>query len=79
MGKVEQPKEVFKEPPPGWRWEGDWEVKPDESIVSEPDEGRDEWTEDVFENQTRRPLSHWPDKEESGSFWTDIVSIVLKT
>lgn len=78
MGKVKQPKEVFEPLPPGWSWDGVWEIKPDESIMFEPDEGRDEWTEEVYENQTRHPLSNWPDDSEveSVSFWTDVVSEV---
>lgn len=72
-GKIKQPREAFDPPPSGWRWDGNWEIKPELSIAFEPDEGLDEWTEDVFENQTRYPLSNWPD--ESTSFWTDIVSL----
>ena len=74
-GKIRQPREDFDPPPSGWRWDGDWEVKPELSIAFEPDEGLDEWTEDIYENQTRYPLSNWPD--ESTSFWTDIVSRCL--
>ena len=47
-------------------------MSPELSIAFEPDEGLDEWTEDVFENQLRFPLSHWP--SETDSYWTDVVS-----
>ena len=74
-GKIKQPQEDFDPPPPGWAWDSDWTVSPELSIAFEPDEGLDEWTEDVFENQLRIPLSHWP--AEKGSFWTDVVSYWL--
>lgn len=70
-GKVELRKEAFDPPPEGWRWEGDWIVQPEQNIEFEPEEGRDEWTEEIFENQTRHPLSPWPDEETY--FLTDIV------
>ncbi|XP_064383023.1 myoferlin-like isoform X2 [Halichondria panicea] len=69
-GKIKQPKEQFETPPPGWAWDGDWTVSPELSIAFEPDEGLDEWMEDIFENQLRLPLSHWP--VESESYWTDV-------
>ena len=74
-GKIKQPKEQFETPPPGWAWDGDWTVSPELSIAFEPDEGLDEWMEDIFENQLRLPLSHWP--VESESYWTDVVSVSL--
>ena len=36
------------------------------------DDGRDEWQEEVYENQARYPLSGWPGEEKS--YWTNIVS-----
>lgn len=76
-GKIKQPKEQFETPPPGWAWDGDWTVSPELSIAFEPDEGLDEWMEDIFENQLRLPLSHWP--VESESYWTDVVSVSRDT
>ena len=35
------------------------------------DESRDEWMEEIYENQARYPLSSWPD--ESKSYWTNVV------
>ena len=69
---MKQPKEAFEPAPPGWRWEGDWMKSPELSIAFEPDEGLDEWTEDIFEYQLRYPLGHWP--ESSDSYWADVVS-----
>ena len=71
-GKIRQPKEAFDPPPLGWRWDGDWEIRPDLSVAFEPDKGFDEWTEEIFENQNRHHLTNWSD--ESISFWTDSVS-----
>lgn len=72
-GKIRQPQEAFEPPPAGWKWHGGWEKSPELSIAFEPDEGLDEWTEDVYENQSRYPLANWPD--QTLSFWTDIVSL----
>ena len=44
------------------------------SLAYEPDEGLDEWLEDVFETQTRLPLSNWPTGIEH-SYWSDVVSL----
>lgn len=71
-GKINQPREAFEPAPPGWRWEGNWSKSPELSIAFEPDEGLDEWTEDIFENQLRFPLANWP--AEKDSYWTDVVS-----
>ncbi len=74
-GKIKQPREAFEPVPPGWRWEGNWFIRPDElSMAFEPDEGLDEWAEDVFENQLRDPLCNWPPEEKSR--WTDVVSLI---
>ncbi len=73
-GKIKQPKEAFESVPPGWRWEGAWFISPELSTAFEPDEGLDEWAEDVFENQLRAPLCNWPPEEQS--WWTDVVSLI---
>ena len=75
-GKLKQPREAFDPPPPGWDWDSDWEIKPEQSIDFEPEQGRNEWTEEIFENQSRQPLSYWPD--ETSSFWTDAVIIIYR-
>ena len=72
-GKVKQPKESFDPPPRGWKWASDWQVKPEQSITFEPEDGHENWVEEVFENQTRSPLSNWPGG--AASFWTDSVNL----
>ena len=72
-GKINQATERFEPPPPGWAWSGKWTVSPELSISYEPDDGLNEWTEDVFEHQTRRPFSNWP-IDMSNSSWFDVVS-----
>ena len=70
-GKIKQPREDFEPPPPGWRWEGDWTVSPELSIAFEPDEGLDEWTEDIFENQLRdsRSVTGRQRRTPTGPMW----------
>jgi hypothetical protein len=72
-GKIEQPKVAFEPPPDGWVWDGDWKIKPELSVAFEPDEGLNEWTEDVYEHQMRRPFSGWP-ADSSHSSWFTVVS-----
>ena len=75
-GKIRQPIEDFDPPPAGWRWDGNWEVRPELSMAFEPDEGLDEWQEDIFEHQTRKPFSGWP-QDIAKSSWYDVVSYVV--
>ena len=74
-GNIKQPREAFDPPPPGWRWEGEWEVQPVQGMDVEADDGLHEYTEEVFENQTRDRLSNCSNK--SAHFWTDIVSDIM--
>ena len=74
-GKIKQPKEAFDPPPAGWTWYGDWFLQPELSTMYDQDDNRDEWQEEVYENQARYPLSSWPDG--SKSYWTNVVCSVL--
>ena len=76
MGKIELQKKDFV-PPPGWHWETPndddaWMIKPELSANSEPDDGHDEWLEEVFECQSRRAFRNWP-SHMSKSTWIDSV------
>ena len=74
-GKIKQPKEAFEPPPPGWTWYGDWFLQPELSTMYNLDDNRDEWQEEVYENQARYPLSSWPEGHKS--YWTNVVRLIL--
>lgn len=44
------------------------------STMFDVDEKRDEWQEEIYENQARYPLSSWPD--ESKSYWNNVVGCI---
>lgn len=44
------------------------------STMFDVDEKRDEWQEEIYENQARYPLSSWPD--ESKSYWNNVVCCI---
>lgn len=58
QGKVKLPKESF-EPPPGWRWDGDWYVNPELSMMYDKDSGHKTFIDDVYECQVRLPGTQW--------------------
>ncbi|THD28228.1 Myoferlin [Fasciola hepatica] len=58
QGKKELKKESFV-PPPGWRWDGDWFVHPDVSILYHKDTNQTSFVEDVYVNQSRTPNGNW--------------------
>lgn len=66
-GKVKLKKDSFI-PPPGWHWEGEWEKKPEISLLYDKDAGHRTYTEDVYEVQARLPAGNWP----ASTWWTDI-------
>ena len=72
-GKIRQPLEEFEPPPDGWVWSSEWEISPELSIAFDQDEGRNEWQEDLFEHQNRKPFGGWP-SDMTKSTWYDVVS-----
>ena len=74
-GKIRQPQEEFEPPPDGWVWSSPWEISPELSIAFDEDEGRNEWQEDLFEHQNRKPFGGWP-SDMTKSSWYDVVSLV---
>ena len=44
------------------------------SSTYDPEQGLDEYTDEVYENQTRQFFSNWP--EAKNCIWTDFVSLV---
>ncbi|CDS40655.1 myoferlin [Echinococcus multilocularis] len=57
-GHLETPKENFI-PPVGWKWEGDWYISPEFSLMFKKDTGATSFLEDVFYNEKRTPISGW--------------------
>ncbi|XP_072293204.1 myoferlin-like isoform X1 [Eucyclogobius newberryi] len=57
-GKVKLKQERFL-PPVGWEWVDDWFVDPERCLLTEADAGHTEFTDEVFENETRFPGGEW--------------------
>ncbi|KAK7901768.1 hypothetical protein WMY93_018537 [Mugilogobius chulae] len=57
-GKVKLKQERFL-PPVGWEWEEDWFVDPERCLLTEADAGHTQFTDEVFENETRFPGGEW--------------------
>lgn len=57
-GKVKLKQERFL-PPRGWEWEEDWFVDPERCLLTEADAGHTEFTEEIFQNETRFPGGEW--------------------
>uniref|UniRef100_A0A8C3XEQ5 Myoferlin n=1 Tax=Cyanoderma ruficeps TaxID=181631 RepID=A0A8C3XEQ5_9PASS len=67
-GKIKLKREYFL-PPKGWDWEGEWMVDPERSLLTEADAGHTEFTDEVYENESRYPGGEWKASEES---FTDV-------
>uniref|UniRef100_A0A672V9D5 Myoferlin n=1 Tax=Strigops habroptila TaxID=2489341 RepID=A0A672V9D5_STRHB len=67
-GKIKLKREYFL-PPKGWEWEGEWMVDPERSLLTEADAGHTEFTDEVYENESRYPGGEWKAAEES---YTDV-------
>uniref|UniRef100_A0A7N6BWV6 C2 domain-containing protein n=1 Tax=Anabas testudineus TaxID=64144 RepID=A0A7N6BWV6_ANATE len=67
-GKVKLKQERFM-PPRGWEWEGDWFVDPERCLLTEADAGHTEFTDEVFQNETRFPGGEWKPAAEP---YTDV-------
>ncbi|XP_065176222.1 myoferlin-like isoform X2 [Sycon ciliatum] len=46
-------------PPEGWNWNGDWFLNPELSAPVNPDSGKSEYMEDIFEYQQRIAGTQW--------------------
>ncbi|XP_025096654.1 myoferlin-like isoform X4 [Pomacea canaliculata] len=59
QGKMELPKEQFV-PPPGWRWDSEWYVSPELSMLYDKDAGHNVFVEDLYECHSRNiPGGTW--------------------
>ncbi|XP_070833559.1 myoferlin isoform X2 [Chaetodon trifascialis] len=67
-GKVKLKQERFL-PPRGWEWEEDWFVDPERCLLTEADAGHTEFTDEVFQNETRFPGGEWKQAAEP---YTDV-------
>uniref|UniRef100_A0A8B9G3E4 Myoferlin n=1 Tax=Amazona collaria TaxID=241587 RepID=A0A8B9G3E4_9PSIT len=67
-GKIKLKREYFL-PPKGWEWEGEWVVDPERSLLTEADAGHTEFTDEVYENESRYPGGEWKAAEEN---YTDV-------
>ncbi|XP_034158677.2 myoferlin [Pangasianodon hypophthalmus] len=67
-GKVKLKQECFL-PPRGWEWEGDWYVDPENCLLTEADAGHTEFTDEVYENESRFPGGEWKPATEN---YTDV-------
>ncbi|XP_071371948.1 myoferlin isoform X1 [Centroberyx affinis] len=67
-GKVKLKQERFM-PPRGWEWEDDWFVDPERCLLTEADAGHTEFTDEVFQNETRFPGGEWKPATEP---YTDV-------
>uniref|UniRef100_A0A8C2BAL1 Myoferlin like n=1 Tax=Cyprinus carpio TaxID=7962 RepID=A0A8C2BAL1_CYPCA len=62
-GKVKLKQERFM-PPRSWEWEGDWFIDPERSLLTEADAGHSEFTDEVYQNETRFPGGEWKPADE---------------
>uniref|UniRef100_A0A8C5BS85 Myoferlin like n=1 Tax=Gadus morhua TaxID=8049 RepID=A0A8C5BS85_GADMO len=67
-GKVKLKQERFM-PPRDWDWEGDWFFEPERCLLTEADAGHTEFTDEVFQNETRFPGGEWAPASEP---YTDV-------
>uniref|UniRef100_A0A3Q0SXZ4 Myoferlin n=1 Tax=Amphilophus citrinellus TaxID=61819 RepID=A0A3Q0SXZ4_AMPCI len=67
-GKVKLKQERFL-PPRGWEWEGNWFFDPERCLLTEADAGHTEFTDEVFQNETRFPGGEWKPAAEP---YTDV-------
>ncbi|XP_058399534.1 myoferlin isoform X4 [Diceros bicornis minor] len=63
-GKIKLKREFFL-PPKGWEWEGDWIVDPERSLLTEADAGHTEFTDEVYQNESRYPGGEWKVAEDT--------------
>ncbi|XP_061078522.1 myoferlin-like isoform X1 [Conger conger] len=67
-GKLKLKQEYFL-PPSGWEWDSGWFVDPEKSLLTEADAGHTDFTDEVFQNETRLPGGNWKPAAEP---YTDV-------
>lgn len=68
QGKVKLTKEGFV-PPQCWKWDGEWYINPELSMLYDKDTGHKTFIDDVYECQMRLPGSNWV---ESSIPWSNV-------
>ncbi|XP_078421454.1 myoferlin-like [Cetorhinus maximus] len=68
MGKIRLSKKDFY-PLKGWQWDGKWTIDPERCLLFGADAGHNEYTDDVFENETYLAGGEWSPALEQ---YTDI-------
>ncbi|XP_069095924.1 myoferlin isoform X4 [Pleurodeles waltl] len=63
-GTIKLKRESFM-PPKGWEWEGDWAIDPQRSLLTEADAGHSEFTDEVYQNESRYPGGEWKQANET--------------
>lgn len=63
-GKIKLKREFFL-PPKGWEWEGEWIVDPERSLLTEADAGHTEFTDEVYQNESRYPGGEWKPADDT--------------
>ncbi|XP_077894091.1 myoferlin isoform X1 [Ictidomys tridecemlineatus] len=63
-GKIKLKREFFL-PPKGWEWEGEWIIDPERSLLTEADAGHTEFTDEVYQNESRYPGGEWKPAEDT--------------
>uniref|UniRef100_UPI00244424CB myoferlin-like n=1 Tax=Nyctereutes procyonoides TaxID=34880 RepID=UPI00244424CB len=64
IGKIKLKREFFL-PPKGWEWEGEWIVDPERSLLTKADAGHMEFTDEVYQNESRYPGGDWKPAEDT--------------
>jgi myoferlin len=63
--------------PKGWKWNGDWEIAPELSLLYEKDAGHSNYMEEVYEQHYRKlPGASWSkghDNDQKPFLWIDYV------
>ncbi|XP_018616672.1 myoferlin isoform X2 [Scleropages formosus] len=67
-GKLKLKQEYFL-PPSGWEWDKEWFVDPEKGLLTEADAGHFEFTDEVYQNETRFPGGEWKPAAEP---YTDV-------
>ncbi|GCC41839.1 hypothetical protein chiPu_0025976 [Chiloscyllium punctatum] len=72
-GKIRLSRKDFY-PLRGWQWDGKWTIDPERCLLFDADAGHNEFTDEVYENETHLAGGEWSPALEQ---WTDKVGVSL--